>query len=217
MKHALSIGIAALALCLTVPTAATAAPKDTGMTADEAATTKALIERANALPVKADPKAKKQTAASTQAVTPQSAYGSYPTRKGVILSTSDAFKELIPTGHSAIIYSAGTVVESVSNGVVTGYNNWHATKGQAYGVTVASTTAAQDAAAANWSYNQRGKGYNWNYLDTGTRDRFYCSQLVWASFKDNFGIDLDTGAYLWAVHPMEFVGNAKTILLYRKA
>lgn len=209
------VASAALGVVLTLatPLLAQAAPADTGMTADEAATTAALVERADELPLSVDVKDKTKK----PGLTPMSAYGSYPTRKGVILVTSDAFKGLIPTGHAAIIYTYGSVVESLSSGVTTGTNRWNYTKNQAYGVSVSSTSATQDATAANWAYRQIGKPYNWNYLDTGTRSKFYCSQLVWASFKDNFGINLDTPSYLSAVHPMEFVGNAKTYLIWRKA
>lgn len=64
---------------------------------------------------------------------------------------------------------------------------------------------------------QAGQALHWNYLDTATRAKFYCSHLVWASFKDNFGIDLNTSAYLGAVHPMELVDTDKTYLIWRKA
>lgn len=213
MKKLVASAALGVVLTLATPMLAHAAPADTGMTADEAATTAALVERANTLPLSVDAKDKSKK----PGLTPMSAYGYYPTRKGVILATSDAYKGLIPTGHAAIIYTSTTVVESLSGGVTTGSNRWNETKNQAYGVSVSSTTATQDATAANWTYRQIGKPYNWNYLDTGTRSKFYCSQLVWASFKDNFGIDLDTAAYLWAIHPMEFVGNAKTYLIWRKA
>ena len=39
---------------------------------------------------------------------------------------------------------------------------------------------------------------------------------MWAAFKDNFGVDLDTAAYAWAVHPMELVNSPKAYLIYRK-
>ncbi len=144
------------------------------------------------------------------------AFGSYPTRKGVILVTPDKYKNLIPTGHAAIVYTSSTVVESLDTGVTTGANNWNSTKSACYGVTVSGTTTAQDAQAADWCYSQRGKPYNWNYIDRWTRSSFYCSQLVYASFLDNFGIDLDTAAWLSAVHPMELVDSSNTYTVYEK-
>ena len=42
-------------------------------------------------------------------------------------------------------------------------NNWKSTKKKVYGVTVKSTTAAQDAKAAQYCKNQVGKKYNLNY------------------------------------------------------
>lgn len=142
------------------------------------------------------------------------ATGTYPTRKGVILVTPDKLKGIIPTGHAAIIYTSTTVVESLSDGVTTGANNWNKTRSKCYGVTVSGTTTTQDSNAANWCYNQRGKSYNWNYLNVSTRSSFYCSHLVWAAFKDLYGIDLDTSSYGVAVHPMELVNTSRTLKIY---
>lgn len=152
---------------------------------------------------------------SENGLAPQS-MGSYPRRKGVILVTKDKYKGLIPTGHAAIVYSHGTVVESLSGGVTTGNNNWNTTRTSCYGVTVSRTTAAQDEKAANWCYNQRRKPYNWNYLNPYTRNSFYCSQLVYAAFLDNYGINLDTSAFLHAVHPIELVDSGNTSKIYEK-
>lgn len=149
------------------------------------------------------------------AIRPRST-GEYPTRKGIILVTGDAYKGLIPTGHAGIIYGANTVVESLSGGVTTGDNNWNTTKKSCYAVTVKGTNAEQDKAAANWCHDQINKPYNWNYFDTGARDKFYCSQLVWAAFLDNFGIDLNTNDFFNAIHPLELVSTDETRLVYEK-
>ncbi|MFV0528175.1 MAG: hypothetical protein ACK5MN_05545 [Lachnospiraceae bacterium] len=89
--------------------------------------------------------------------------GTYPTRKGAILVTADAYKGLLPTGHAAIVYNKNTVVESLIKGVTTGNNDWNRTKKTVYGVGVRKTSAAQDISAADWCYSKRGKPYNWNY------------------------------------------------------
>lgn len=140
----------------------------------------------------------------------------YPTRRGVILVTADKYKDLIPLGHAAIVWTSTTVVESLTGGVVTGRNDWQTTRDTCYGVTTHGTTSAQDSQAASWCYNQIGKPYNFNYPDKWTRSRFYCSQLVYAAYKDLFNIDLDTLAYLSAVHPMELVNTSKTYTIYTK-
>lgn len=142
--------------------------------------------------------------------------GTYPRRKGVILVTGDAYKGLIPTGHAAIIYSDDYVVESLKKCVTVGLNNWDQKKHTCYGVTVKGTTTTQDKIVANWCMNQRGKGYNLLFYNTGTRSCFYCSQLIWAAFKDNFGIDLNTGHFGAAIHPMELVWTNKTRKIYEK-
>lgn len=140
--------------------------------------------------------------------------GTYPTRRGVILVTPDAYKNLIPTGHAAIVWDSQNVIESLSGGVGIHKNNWRTTKKKIYGVTVASTSAAQDSIAASWCRNQIGKGYNWNYLNVNTRQKFYCSQLVWAAYKDLYRIDLNTSLFGQAVHPMELVNSSRTTTVY---
>lgn len=142
--------------------------------------------------------------------------GTYPTRYGVILVTADKYKGLIPTGHAGIIWTSSTIVESLSNGVTTGPNDWNTSKTSCYGISVKGTTVDEDNEASNWCYRQLGKPYNYNYFNVSTRKKFYCSQLVWAAFKDNYGIDLDTSDFGDAVHPMELVNSSKTYTIYKK-
>lgn len=142
--------------------------------------------------------------------------GSYPTRKGVILITKDKFKGLIPTGHAAIVWDKTKVIESLAKGVTWGKNNWNLKKKTCYGVSVKSTTINNDRGAANWCRNQIGKPYNYNYLNVNTRSKFYCSQLVWAAYKDKYGVNLNTSKFGKAIHPMELVETSKTRMIYKK-
>lgn len=167
----------------------------------------------------ADPKAR-----AIKSVTASTA-DSYPTRKGVILVTGDKYKGIIPLGHSAIIYSTTQVIESVSSGVVFGKNDWNTSKGSCAAVTVSSTTALQDAGAADWCRGKVGLPYNYDYYNIDTRSKFYCSQLVWASFNDNYGIDLNTDEFdvfvfgirvARAVHPYELATNDNVYVIYRQ-
>ena len=130
--------------------------------------------------------------------------------------TSDKYKGLIPTGHAAIVWAKPTVIESLANGVVTGPNDWYNSKTTCYGVAVNGTTFEQDDYASNWCYGQRGKPYNFNFYDVGTREKFYCSQLVWAAFKDNYNIDLNTSEFGVAVHPLELAVAQNTYIVYKK-
>lgn len=145
---------------------------------------------------------------------------SYSTRKGVILVTAD-----LPLGHSAIVYSSNQVVESISSGVSWGKNNWYATKNSVAQSTCKSTSAAQDASAADWCKGQLGKPYNPDFYNMATRKKFYCSQLVWASFNDKYSIDLNTNAYdlfvfgvkvARAIAPVELASNNKVYVIYRQ-
>ena len=221
-------------------TSSSAADPLAGATAKERAALAKEIAKANRITIKPD-----KTASAGKGIKIQSTYGSRPTRKGTILVTSDAFKGLIPTGHAAMVYDKNRVIEALANGVVWGRNDWHkaGVHQQAFGVTVGRTTLKQDAAAANWAKKQLGKRYNYNYLKTWIRNKFYCSQLVWAAFKDKNKVDLNTnfgkvtalkkdkkhcvtvfgrkicgvtvGTYN-PIHPMELVNNSKVILLWRK-
>ncbi|MCR5609922.1 MAG: hypothetical protein K6G26_12760 [Lachnospiraceae bacterium] len=134
--------------------------------------------------------------------------GTYPTRKGVILVTQSGSVGKV-LGHAAIVYSASTVVESLPKGVVLGNNDWNLTKSNVAAVTVKNTTVSQDRTIANYCYGKIGARYNYNYYDMASRKLFYCSHLVWAGYKDVYGIDLNTSAYdtltKKAIGPFEFV------------
>ncbi|SFR93595.1 YiiX/YebB-like N1pC/P60 family cysteine hydrolase [Anaeromicropila populeti] len=144
--------------------------------------------------------------------------GTYPTRKGVILVTGDYYKGLIPTGHAAIVYNSSQVIESLSDGVQFGSNNWYSSKDTCYGVTCSSTTVSQDAGTVDYIISQGyvGLPYNYNYFNVSTRSKFYCSQLVWAAYYDSLGIDLNTSTFGAAVHPLELVNTSKTVTIYAK-
>ncbi|WP_152361054.1 YiiX/YebB-like N1pC/P60 family cysteine hydrolase [Microlunatus speluncae] len=209
MRTVLAIVASACAVALLAPMPALAETTTSRQqVAADGSATQAMIDRANAREIEVDHKTP---------ITTRSPYGSYPRRKGVILVTRDKYRDLIPTGHAAIIHSRNYVVEALGHGVVRGDNNWYQSKTQAYGAGVRATSAAQDAKAADWAYLQRGKPYNYNYVDMRTRSSFYCSQLVWAAFWDNFRINLDTTKIPGAVHPLELLDDpSKAYLIYRK-
>lgn len=144
-----------------------------------------------------------------------SSTGSYPTRYGVILVTTDGFSSGIGTGHAGIIWTTTTVIESFPNGgVQTKPNDWNTRYNSVYGITTISTTASQDNEASNWCRGKVGLPYNWNFWNTGDRNKFYCSHLVWASFKDLYGINIDDdGGIIW---PVDLVNSKNTIIVYKK-
>jgi uncharacterized protein YycO len=153
--------------------------------------------------------------------------GKYPSQPGIILVTPDKYKNLIPTGHAAIVYNKNYVIESVAQGVIRGKNNWERRKSKIYGLRVKNTSAAQRKKASRWCEKKIGKKYNYDYFNTKTRSKFYCSHLIWAAYKDNYKIDLNTPAfartkkvgrhktvYQNPVHPMELVKSSKTATVY---
>lgn len=146
--------------------------------------------------------------------------GTYSYRPGVILVTADWYKDLVPTGHAALVYDEYYVVEALAAGVSLGANDWYSSKHSAFEATVKTTTAEQDLSASDWSYARLGVPYNYNYFDIKTRKKFYCSQLVWADFLDNYGVNLNSSAYAISglgnpVHPLELAASPKVTLIYK--
>ncbi|SFB41300.1 Uncharacterized protein YycO, partial [Acetitomaculum ruminis DSM 5522] len=186
-----------------------------------------LIEEASKIATSEDEKSKDYTENESGSSASQASgrglktSGKWTNRKGVILVTKDKWY-ILPLGHAAIIYDKRHVVEAQLEGVVLGDINWRKTKKTVYEVTPKSTTAKQDAAVANWCYRKVGKikDYNFNYLDINTRKRFYCSQLIYAGYKDLYGIDLNTSKFKTPlgnpIHPMELVTTPKTRIIYKR-
>ena len=117
--------------------------------------------------------------------------GNYPTRKGVILVTSNG-KIGNVVGHAAIVYSKSFIIESTDKGVVISRNNWKTKKNNIAAVTVRNTTVKQDSKVSDWCKRQKGKQYNYNYYSINSKGSYYCSQLIWAGYKNLYKINLNT-------------------------
>ena len=170
---------------------------------------KALLAQAELKPVvNAKDKQESRSICTFSTKSPENVY---PTRKGTILVATDSI-----SGHAAIVYDENTVIESVVDGVVVGKNDWNITRETLYGIDVNDTTLEEDEIAADWCLQQVGKKYNWNFFNIKTREKFYCSQLVWAAFYDNFDIDLSTDDFGTAIYPAELVTSEKTSVVYSK-
>lgn len=141
--------------------------------------------------------------------------GKYPTRKGVILITKDTvYKIASMVGHAAIVYNKTKVIEGTIDGVKKGNNNWKKKK-SCWAGTVRKTTARQDAAAADWCCRQIGKPYNYRFFDIQRRDKFYCSQLVYAAFLDKCRVNLNYRGGI--VYPADLLRDpSKTKIVYKR-
>jgi hypothetical protein len=121
-------------------------------------------------------------------------------------------------GKSGSLVVNGTLID----GVQTEPNNWNFSTRHStcFGLDVTATNASQEAVATDWCARQKGKKFTINFFDMDSRDKFYCSKLVWAAYKDNFGVDLNTDEYKTTlgnpVHPMELVHSSRTALVYRQ-
>jgi uncharacterized protein YycO len=151
--------------------------------------------------------------------------GTYPTRRGTILVTTDPWFSSLGIGfgfgHTALVLDGNNVVEAVNAGVIKARNNWTSARTKVTGLTVTTTSVSQDSYAATWASSHIGKPYNYNFYDMGNRKKFYCSQLVWASFKDPYSIDLNTWSYdflgLKAIAPTELVSTSLTSTIYTQS
>ncbi|MGH4124261.1 MAG: hypothetical protein ACREV6_15150 [Clostridium sp.] len=112
----------------------------------------------------------------------------------------------------------------MESGVVMGKNDWNISKGTCAVGSVSNSTVYQDEVVANWYKCNLGKPYNKNFFDLYTTTSYYCSQVVWAGFNTNYGINLNTDMYdvlvfnksvKQAVHPTELLINDKTVVTYK--
>ncbi len=139
---------------------------------------------------------------------------SYPTRAGVILVTTDgSFGSLV--GHAGIIWDEDTTIESFPrNGVQKHENKWYRRYRKVWAVTTRQLNAHQENAVSNWCANQVGKPYNWEFNKPHLRNKFYCSQLVYAGFLDKYDLNLNYGS--WIVFPYDLVRTNNTYIIYKK-
>ena len=171
--------------------------------------------------------------------------GSILVTKDSFSSSSSSSSSLSQIGHAAIMLNPNNVVEAnpdgdgevgVTSGVHLGANNWNKTdrKKTCYqalprveeNCEVASEK--QMERAANWCENQIGKHYLWPiYYDFDLkcfvyprwkteRNKFYCSHLVWAGYKDAVDIDLAPGAISW-VSPGDLLNKNYVKVIYSRS
>jgi len=82
------------------------------------------------------------------------------------------------------------------------------------------TTNEIRLAAVNFAFQQLGKPYDWKWWTKEVYgDSYYCSELVWASYKAVGGPDIDahpgfSWKYLWGVAPQEIYDDGDTYVIY---
>ena len=149
--------------------------------------------------------------------------GSWSWRDGVICITDAKLSGIINHGHAGIVaaapYHYAVIEANPGTGVKPHYGSWVTRySGQVWQVGVKSTSVAQDQKAAQWAARQIGKPYNREFYNVWTRSKFYCSQLVWAAYRDTAGpsADISLNSYGAAIHPFELRDHPNTALIYRK-
>lgn len=127
--------------------------------------------------------------------------------------------DVAAVGHAAIVHNdSSKTIESFPNGGVRVYNNDWGAKSKVYGVRVTEASLSDYKNAASYALSQAHaqKPYNWNFFNKGTTNSFYCSQLVWRSWK-NQGYEVDRmNLGNWEpVSPAELVGGSETYVFYK--
>ncbi|SDY86702.1 YiiX/YebB-like N1pC/P60 family cysteine hydrolase [Thermoactinomyces sp. DSM 45892] len=122
-------------------------------------------------------------------------------------------------GHAGIVSEvAGFVVESYGNkkesenGVQHWRNNWDDRYKHVRGLWVKQADGDDYNYAASHARAKIGLPYNFNFFNTSTTSRFYCSQLVWRAWY-NKGFDLNDGGAVW---PVDLIESPKTTIFYSK-
>ncbi|MEE6453131.1 YiiX/YebB-like N1pC/P60 family cysteine hydrolase [Gottfriedia acidiceleris] len=141
-------------------------------------------------------------------------------RKGTIFVTTDTASANSSTwagGHAGISYNNYYTIESFGNkgAALNGVNLWNNDWNKRYkhfkAISVNGTTAAQDAKVADKAYSYLGRKYNLNFFSINQDKSFYCSQLVWYSYKKIASIDLNDGGAVW---PVDLIQSKKTYTIY---
>lgn len=144
----------------------------------------------------------------------QSEKETYPTKTGSVLVTRDGFLDKL-VGHACIVYNSATTVESMPNtGVGTYANDWNTRYNTVYGLEVNKASIDQNESAASYAYEHIGNPYNWNFFNPDSTDSFYCSQLVYQSYKQTSGINLNYNGGI--IFPIDIVNSDLTDLVYTK-
>ncbi len=92
-------------------------------------------------------------------------------------------------------------------------NNWGLKHG-ALLVRPYNVTTQQYLAAADFAASKVGCKYNWNFFNTTTTKKYYCSQLVWQAWKAA-GVNTNVGTFPdGIVSPADLV-NSKTTYVVR--
>ncbi len=152
----------------------------------------------------------------------RAAHGGWTWRDGVIcISDSYAITPLFNNGHAGIVaadpYYYATIESNPGTGVQVVYGNWtnRFSGSTVYQIGVKKTSIQDDQNVAYWAARQIGKPYNHEFFNINTRNKFYCSQLVWAGYKDVTGVDIGTWDWGYAIHPFELLKSSETVLIYR--
>lgn len=151
----------------------------------------------------------------------RSTSGNWSWRDGVICVTdSYAVFDFFNNGHAGIVAVAphyySTVEANPGTGVTVVYGHWaDRFTGRVYQVGVLSTSVQQEYDASRWACNQIGKPYGFP-IALGNRSKFYCSQLVYAAYKDTAGVNLDTAAWPGFIHPFELLDTRNVKITYSR-
>jgi uncharacterized protein YycO len=137
----------------------------------------------------------------------------------VTLSSASSGSSAWVGGHAGIVSdTAGYVVESFGNkGNLNGVRHWKNDWVNRYehirGLWVDGADSTDYSNAASYARQRIGLPYNYNFFDVKNVSKFYCSQLVWRTWYQVMGVDLNDGGAVW---PVDLIESPKTIIFYSK-
>lgn len=100
------------------------------------------------------------------------------------------------------------------DGVATYTNDWGSRHGSLL-VRPKNVTTQQYLGAADFAASKIGCKYNWNFFNTTTTKRYYCSQLVWQAWK-SVGVNTNVGTFPdGIVSPADLVNSDTTYVVRR--
>lgn len=116
------------------------------------------------------------------------------------------------TGHSGLIIDADTIIESRADGVNLWPNKWTSRYTQIKACRVSRATTEMKRRAINYSIDQLGEPYNWNFFNKWATTTWYCSQLCWRAYYEQ-GIDLEYGNP-FVITPADLIKSSETEVFF---
>jgi uncharacterized protein YycO len=136
----------------------------------------------------------------------------YVPMPGDILLTEDSTPD-----HAGIVYNSTTTVEASSGGVTTyDIGKWYRAYGSFKVMRVKNASFAQASGAANYAFSKVSYPYNYNFADYKNTSSFYCTSLVYRSWRSNgvSAVNLDSDLWVPPLTASDIMDDNDTYTIY---